>query len=79
MSIPRTKDIKDFPEVKSEFQRFLDNLSFDDITITSIRTTQPTTDSLDSGKFAFGEIAGVPTLFYRTTSGTIYSWTGIAV
>lgn len=79
MSLPTPERVKDFDDVYKFFQDIKNRLGFEDLNAAFLRTVEPTTDSLDKGRFAFAEISNVPTIYYRNLAGTIYKWTGTAV
>lgn len=72
MTIKKVENIRDFPEVKEALDDIFNNLSPEDMRTGNFRTSVPTTKSIDKGRFAWAEISGVPTYFYRGTNGTIY-------
>lgn len=70
-------EFKTFEEVRQYFYEIHDNLSLANVQPSDIRTTQPTATEIEEGKFAHAEISGVPTLFYKSLSGTIYKFEGV--
>lgn len=79
MGLEQPRDLKDLADVKKLYQQLKDNVGFSDMNITDLRTAQPTTDQIDIGKFAFAEVSGVPKIYYRSTGGTIFQVTMVAV
>lgn len=66
-------------EVRKVYGAIQDNFSFDDIKVGNIKSSVPGVNDLRKGGFQLAEIGGVPTLYFRTTSGTLYKFTGVAV
>ena len=75
MSISKPEKPKDLNDVYDFMQEVFNNLSFDSLNAGDLKTTAPTTNTLDKGKFRLTEISGVPTLYYRNLNGTIYKST----
>lgn len=67
-----------FEDVKKMHRDLKDNLTFEDINAGNVLTSVPTTETLEKGHCTLREISGVPTLYYRNLSGTIYEWVGTA-
>jgi hypothetical protein len=72
-------DFKTLDDVKSYLLDVRNNLSLANMNPADIQTKAPTVNDVDSGKFAHAEIAGVPTLYYKTLNGVLYKFTGVAV
>lgn len=72
MSLRKFDKIQSFEDVKRMHEDHLGNLSFDDLNAGDLKTVAPTTDTLSKGKFRLVEESGVPVLYYRNLSGSIY-------
>lgn len=79
MAIKKFDKVKSFEDVEKVIQDFRENISLQDLKAGDVRTTAPTTDTLDKTRYTIAEESGVPTIYYRTTDGTLYKWGGTAV
>ena len=75
MSLSKPEKPKDLNDVYDFMQEVFNNLSFDSLNAGDLKTTAPTTDTLDKGKFRLVEIANVPFLYYKNLAGTLYRLT----
>ena len=78
MAIKKFEKVKSFEDVEKVIQDLRDNLSLQDIRAGDVRTIAQTTDTLDKTRYAIVEESGVPVIYYRNTSGTIYKTTMVA-
>ena len=76
--IKKFEKVKSFEDVEKVLQDLRDNLSLQDLKAGDVRTTAPTTETLDKTRYTIVEESGVPVIYYRTTSGTLYKTTMIA-
>lgn len=72
MTLKKFDQFKDFQDVKKAHEDLKANFSFDDISFGDLKTTAPTTSTLDKGRFRVVEEANVPVLYVRATNGTLY-------
>ena len=70
--IKKFEKVKSFEDVEKVIQDLRDNLSLQDIKAGDVRTSVPTTDTLDKTRYTIVEESGVPIIYYRTTAGSIY-------
>lgn len=79
MSLRKFDRIENFDELNLFIQDLYSNISISDINPSDIRTIEPTTETLDKGRWAIVELSGSPSLYYLTLAGVLYKWTGTAV
>ena len=72
MGIKKFEKVKSFEDVEKVLQDIKDNLSLQDIRAGDVRTTAPTTDTLEKTRYTIVEESGIPVIYFRATSGTIY-------
>jgi len=72
MSIRKVDRLESFEDVKAEFQHLRENIGLDDLRPSGTREDTPAQTSLDKGRFSLAEINGVPYIYYRALSGTLY-------
>ena len=71
--IPQREKPKSFDDVKQQFQDIRDRMTLEDLNPGSVRTEEPTTETLDKGKLAVVELtAGTRWIYYRDTDGTLF-------
>lgn len=75
MSLERGRRINNFKDVEDLYQMILDRISWSDLTVVDLRTSAPTTATLDKGKAVIAELSGVPTLYFNSTGGVLYKKT----
>lgn len=71
-------DLEEGP-IKELHEDVINNFSLEDVRGVNPRSSEPSSEQIDKGKFSLGEISGVPVIYYRTTAGVIYKWEGTAV
>ena len=79
MTLPIRDKPKDFEDVQQRLKDIKDRITLEDLNIGDVRTTAPTTSTLDKGKLTVVEESGVPSIFYNTINGVLYKWVGTAV
>ena len=70
--------VKSFEDVEKVLQDLRSNISLQDLRAGDVRTTAPTTGTLEKTRYTIVEESGVPVIYYRTTSGVLYKTTMIA-
>lgn len=79
MTLKKFDRFESFDDVMNWHRDLLAFLSFDDLNLGNLKTTAPTTDTIDKGKFRLVEESGVPVIYYRSTGGSLYklNWTAV--
>ena len=70
--LQRPDTIKTFEDLNKFIQDFFDNHGLDDLKPSGVRQAAPTASELNKGQYLISEISGVPYIYYRALSGSLY-------